>query len=579
MKSKCELVHELRCIGVLFEIEEEHRRKGKAIRDVADAIAKMDEPLPDILDNLHQIPGAGPKVREVIDRLAAQGLAETAAAYDIRTPASAAALIALPGVGPKTISTLVHTYHVQSLDDLAKALDAHRITGIAGFSKDKLHRLARDVQVLIARQSHWPIAKAWPHAHAVERELAQLPGVHRVQVTGTVRRLAAMNPAIQLVMAVDDRSGFDAWCASHRAVSNLQPDCETCMETIRLTTGDPPDTLPLYIHLCTPDAFGLALMETTGDATHRAVIGGMLAKKGLTPSFTGLARSGLPTIAVPTEETVYETLRLPYLPPELREGEGILQDPQSLVSLESIRGDLHMHSTWSDGSMSIAELVEQAERLGYEYIAITDHSQSLTIARGLTPEALRAQRGEIEEIRKRTRLRILHGSEVDILADGSLDFPDEVLEELDIVVASVHSAFHQSRSDMTKRILRAIRHPKVHILGHMHGRLIGKRAGYDVDTEAVLQEAADLGVMVELNSNPNRLDIWDDWIRQAVQLGLYVPIDTDAHHPDELGNMHYGVSEGIRGWLPRARVPNTMSCDDLMRHLKERSRGRRVKNA
>lgn len=579
MNSKSQLVDALKRLGVLFEVDGDHKQKGRALRDVAAAIQNLDAPIDDILARLDKVPGAGPKVREIVRSAARDGIDATIAAYDIRTPQSAASLIELPGVGAKTIATLVQTHNVTSLQELANALENHSIKGLSGFGQDKLHRLERDVRVLLERQRHWPIAKAWPHVQTIADALAKLSGMDAVSMTGTVRRLVAMNASLDIVAAISRRQAFDAWCQRHEAVSNFPSQYESCTESIRLTTGDPPDTIPLFIHVCTPEAFGIALMESTGDATHRGVVAGLLAKEGLSPSLQGLLRNRGGSIPAPTEESVYQAIHVPYLPPELREGEGILQNPATLVSRGDIRGDLHMHSTWSDGSLTIGELAESAQRLGYEYIAITDHSQSLTIAHGLSPERLRAQRAEIEEVRRRSRVKILHGTEVDILADGSLDFPDEILAELDIVVASVHSAFHQSKADMTQRIIKAISHPNVDILGHMHGRLIGRRAGYDVDTPSILRAAALHNVMVELNSNPNRLDIWDEWLRMAVALDIYVPIDTDAHRPGELTNIHYGVSQAIRGWVPKQNVLNTWSYKQLRDHLSQRRKSQPIQES
>ncbi|GLG01949.1 DNA polymerase/3'-5' exonuclease PolX [Alicyclobacillus hesperidum subsp. aegles] len=484
-------------------------------------------------------------------------------------PREVAELCELPGVGPKIAADLYRRHRIATLEGLAEALNRSPRT-FQSYGHNTVDRWQRDLPVLLERRHSWPIALAAPQADAICAELANLSGVTAVSVTGSVRRLAAMNRCIELVVACADRSALDAWCQKAGAVTRMPADYPSAIATIRCTTGSGADELPVLIHVALPEAFAAALLQSTGDPTHVEVVTKLLAEAGLTWSEAGLMHRETESIPIASEAELYARIGLPWLPPELREGESMLQSPSFLIQQADIRGDLHMHSTWSDGSLTIAELAETAERMGYEYIAVTDHSQSLTIAHGLTPDDLRRQRGEIEQVRRRAKVHILHGSEVDILADGRLDFPDEVLADLDIVIASIHTVFTQSRDTMTRRIQRALANPHVHILAHMHGRLIGKRSGYAVDTEQVLAAAAHHGVMIELNSNPNRLDIWDEWIRKAVKLGIAIPIDTDAHEPGEMNNITYGVRMGIRGWLPQAQVPNTLSYAELKQRLDAR---------
>ncbi|GMA63632.1 PHP domain-containing protein [Alicyclobacillus fastidiosus] len=317
-----------------------------------------------------------------------------------------------------------------------------------------------------------------------------------------------------------------------------------------------------------PPDFAQRQMETTGDQIHDEVIKGLLRQAGYSWTKAGICDMRGRRISPATEEEIYALVGLPFFPPELRSDRGLLQNPATLVQADDIQGDLHVHSNWSDGSMSIPELVERAETLGYAYIAITDHSQSLSIANGLTPERVLAQRAELKRVQSAASVKLLHGIEVDILADGSLDLPDDILADLDIVIASVHGAMYQSKSQMTNRLVRAIRNPYVDVIGHPTGRIIGRRAGYEVDIEKVVAEAALHGVALELNANPNRLDISEDILRRATQAGVAIAIDTDTHHPNEFANMAYGIRMAHRGWLTKGDVLNTLSHTGLMKRLK-----------
>jgi len=282
-------------------------------------------------------------------------------------------------------------------------------------------------------------------------------------------------------------------------------------------------------------------------------------------------------IAGETEEGVYEALGMAWVPPELRENRGEVRAAREnalpeLVTLDDIRGDLQMHSTWSDGRASVEEMARACAERGYEYLAFTDHSQAMAMVKGLTPERAREQWKEIDEVRENVpEIEILKSVEVDILKDGTLDLPDEILEELDMVLISVHSFMDQDKKTMTDRVLRAIRHPEVDILAHPTGRLINKREPFELDVDAVLEAAAELDVAVELNANPNRLDLNDVHVRRAKELGVKVVISTDAHAPSGLDNMRYGVNQARRGWLETEDVLNTRSAKELRRWLGRRA--------
>ncbi|WAH36934.1 PHP domain-containing protein [Alicyclobacillus dauci] len=557
--NKITAASSLRDIGNLLQIEGENSFKARAYIVAAESLLASALPMDKILANPTSLPGIGHDIAEILHRLSSSGLDAVLAHANITIPRTAADLLRVPGIGPKTANRLVHAHGIVSLPDLARALESGKLEKVSGFGRDRMDRLKRDVAVLVESLHAIPIARLWPLATQLAEEIRAVPGVQSVAVTGDARRLVVMCPHAELVVAVDDEEPIQEWYAER---DGTEEDNYTILRVV-----SPNETVPVRIHTVPVEAFAPHLMRTTGDGVHQDVIEGLLRKKGIVWAVDRLTGEGGETIQVPKEVDIYRLIGMPFLPPEVREGQGILVQPDELVQREDIRGDLHVHSNWSDGSMSIEEVASHAARLGYSYIAITDHSQSLSIAHGLTPERVREQRGEIERVRRLTDVKILHGTEVDILSDGQLDLPDDVLWDLDIVVASVHSTMQQSKTQMTERIIKAIRHPAVDIIGHLTGRVIGRRFGYEVDMERILEEAYKHGVVIELNANAHRLDVSESALRQAQEMGILISIDTDTHHEDEFDMMEYGIRMAKRGWLKKTNVLNTLPYDELVGRL------------
>ncbi|MDQ0190330.1 PHP domain-containing protein [Alicyclobacillus cycloheptanicus] len=554
------LIEGLRDLAALLEIDGPNPHQARALRGAADHLAASELPVETRLAQPTRVPGIGPKTADVIRHILAGGVEAARTALAITTPPSACDLLRVSGIGPKTAHALVHHHGIDSLQALHNALADGTLRTVPGFGPARIERLKRDAAVLIERQTAWPIAEVWPLAEAMGASLRRLPGVVHAEVTGGARRLLPMCPGIEVVVAETDAAedppsaGLDG---KHTGLASLPHRAKSA------DAGSP----PVHVIRTTPDTFALRLMETTGDDTHQQVIEGLLRQAGYEWTRAGIVDSRGVPVAVSSEADIYALIGLPYIPPELREGRGLLCPPDRLVQRVQIQGDLHVHTHWSDGSLSIVQAAAQAEALGYAYIAITDHSQSLAIAGGLTPERVWQQWEEIERVQSRTSVRILRGMEVDILADGRLDMPDELLDELDIVIASIHSAMHQPADVMTKRLLAAVRHPAVDIIGHPTGRLIGRRAAYPYDFEAVLAEAARRGVMMELNANPNRLDLSDDALRQCRAAGVLISVNTDAHHAHEFEFMAYGVRMAWRGWLTASDVLNTRPIEAVLARL------------
>jgi DNA polymerase (family X) len=574
--DKSDVVRHLKLANDLWAIEGANPYSIRAHDLAADAIAQSHLSVDEILLLAPgSIRGVGRETLAMVRALQTGGMEALLERLEIAVPMTCAELLRLPGIGPKTAHTLVHEYHIYSATDLQQALQESRLDTVPGLGQKRIARLRRDVRVFLERKHSFPVALAWPLAVHLEDTLREVPDVTRVCVTGPLRRLVVMVPRIELVVAT----------AAPERVAEFAAQAESCHQidevdarTLDFCTFVNGDKVPVRLFVVPPEEFATVLMQTTGDETHQQVMEGLLHQRGISWSSRGLeseqrdesSRSSAQVIQVSEEAEIYRLIDLPYLPPEVREEQGILCMPAKLIRARDIRGDLHVHSNWSDGSLSIAEIGQVADHLGYEYIAITDHSQSLAIAGGLTPTQLRERRAEIDAVQRQTKARLLNGIEVDILSDGSLDLPDDVLLHLDIVIASVHSSMHQTEQQMTERIVRAIAHPAVHIIGHLTGRILGRRSAYNVDVNAVLDAVAKHGVMLELNANPNRLDIAEETLNQAKSRGLMVPINTDAHHSGEFGNIRYGVRMAMRGGLYREDVLNALPYDDLMAHLQRR---------
>jgi len=410
------------------------------------------------------------------------------------------------------------------------------------------------------------------------------PGAQRVEVAGSLRRRRETIGDVDLLV---ECAGDGAQVVQHFIAFGGASRAEAAGPTkgsIVLASG-----LQVDLRVVPPESFGAALVYFTGSKEHNINLRTRAVRDGLRVNEWGVYRvpegegddEPAPDPSQPfgehvsgdTEESVYAALGMPYVPPVLRENRGEVEAALEgtlprLVELEDLRGDLQMHSTWSDGDVSIEEMARACLERGYEYMAITDHSQVMAMVGGLSPERARAQWEEIDEARERVPgIRILRSVEVDILKDGELDMPDDVLAELDLVVISVHSFMNQDKRTMTDRVLRAMSHPEVDILAHPTGRQINKREPFPLDVEAVLEAAAELSVAVELNANPRRLDLKDTHVQRAKELGVPVVISTDAHSVAELGYMRYGVDQARRGWLERDDVLNTLSAKKFAKWL------------
>lgn len=479
-------------------------------------------------------------------------------------------LLEVPGLGVKKARQLAEALKVGNLGELEYACRENRLLELPGFGPKAREKLLLGIERLRGYRGRMLLSDADLVLEPIRTALVSLPGIRSVQIAGPARRFQETIETLALV-ATGDAS--DRLAAAAAALPGLEGG--TVGDGGRVE-GVVRGGFPIRIAIVPEGRQGCALLFQTGAAAHLAGLRRRAEGLGLDLSEGGLLRRGEP-LPCPDELSVYRALRLPFIPPELREDDRVIEAAASgalpaLVQDEDLRGLLHVHSTWSDGRLTIDEIVARCAGLGYEYVGITDHSRSARYARGLTLESLRQQQMQIDEAQRRhPSIRVLKGSEVDILPDGSLDYPDEVLAGLDFVVASVHSRFDLPRDEQTRRITHALQHPGTTILGHPTGRLLLAREPYAVDLESVLRAAADAGVAVELNAHPQRLDLDSAACGMARGLGARVAIDPDAHDAEGLTHARYGVGVARRAGLGPAGVLNTVPADRIDAALKRRA--------
>jgi len=570
----------------LLEIQGASPFRIRAYRNAVNTINSLSRSLQAMLgagEDLTELPGVGDSVAKYIAELIETGrisrLEEVSAEY----PRSLVQLMRLDGVGPKKAKKLFLDLEIRTVDDLEAELQAGRVQMLDGFgvkSADKILRAIADHKKHTGRfQIHEVeklIAGVLEHVHAA-------PGVGRVEIAGSLRRRKETIGDVDIIAEFDgDGAAVVDHFVDYSGAERISGAGSTKGSMV-LHSG-----LQVDLRVIPPRSFGAALQYFSGSKEHNVAMRTRAVRQGLRVNEWGVFR--VPEDADPatlgkedgerlagdTEEGVYAALGMAWVPPVLRENRGEVEaairgQPPELVALEDMRGDLQMHSTWSDGTASIEEMARACIARGYEYFALTDHSQAMAMVGGLTPERAREQWLEIAEVQARLpEILILRSVEVDILKDGSLDLPDEILAELDVVVVSVHSLMDQDRKTMTDRVIRAMRHPSVDILAHPTGRRINRREPFELDVEAMLEAAAELSVAVELNANPNRLDLNDVHVHRAKELGVPVVISTDAHSPRGLADMRFGVDQARRGWLSPADVLNTRSLADMKTWLGRR---------
>jgi len=554
-------------IADLLEIKDENVFKIRAYRRAAMNLESLTEEIEAVAGRrgLTEIAGIGKDLAAKIEQALETGGIEYLDELRKEIPRGVVELMEIPGVGPKTAKLLFETLHVDSVERLEALAQEGKLLGLPGIKQKTIDNILKGIQVVKRGRERMLLGRALPLAREIVQALEKLPQVRKISMAGSLRRMReTVRDFDLLITSAKPAKVMEAFFALPQ-VAEVLAHGET-KATVRHREG-----VQMDLRVVEPECFGAALQYFTGSKEHNIRVRELASRKGLKVSEYGVFKEATgKRLAGATEEEVYKAIGLPYIPPELREDAGEIEAAlegrlPNLLELDDLRGDLHAHTNWSDGHHELEALVEAAHRKGYEYIIVSDHSRSSTVAGGLSEEKLLEQIGKIRALNKKYRnLRILAGSECDILADGRMDFPDRVLAQLDIVLCAVHSRFKQSRPEMTARIVKALSNPYVNILAHPTGRLIGERDPYDVDLEAVFAAAKQHGKAVEINAQPSRLDLNDHHARRAKELGVMISIDTDTHFLDQLENMTLGVATARRAWIGKSDVINTMPLDRLL---------------
>ncbi len=554
----------------LLELGEENPFRVRAYQKAAQNIESLSENLGSTykkggIKALESVPGIGKGIAEHIEELIRTGKLKTHDQLIKKFPRSLIEMESVSGIGPKTAKLLFKKAKIDSIEKLEKAAKTGKLEKLPGIRAKKIKNILSGIELKKRNIGRFSIGEALPYAEAIVDSLKKLKEVDKIVPCGSLRRAKETIGDIDILitskkpMAVMDR------------FSKLQQVDKILAKGPTKTSVLLKNGMQADLRVVDPESFGAAVYYFTGSKQHNIHIREMGIKKGLKINEYGIFK-GKKIIGGKEENDVFNALGLPYIPPEIREDRGEIEaalkgNVPELVELKDIRGDLHAHTVASDGSNTIEEMAKAAKAKGYEYLAITDHSISSRIAGGLSAKEALSHIREIEKASSTAGIKILKGTELDILPDGTLDYPDEVLAQFDIVFASVHSNFKMARADMTKRIITAMKNKYVSVLAHPTGRLIGTRDGYEVDLDEILEAAKDTGTFIELNAYPARLDLDDIHCRKAKELGILIAISTDSHITSQFDNMRYGVLTARRGWLTKSDILNTLPYEKLIKKL------------
>lgn len=556
--------------------------KPRAYRKAAQMIENLGEDIEKIYERkgkegLTGIPGVGESIADHIAEYLETGRVEKFEEIKGRAPSGTVELMEIRGLGAKKMKKLSDTLRIKTLQDLENAIKEHKIKRLEGFGEKSEENLAKALEHYEKGHDRIALGKALPLAEEIIAALkARCESTCKIDLskiiyTGSLRRLKETIGDIDILAEAEREEALKVMdtFASLSGVEQVFLKGNTKSSVI-LKEGTSID-----LRVVPPESYGAALQYFTGSKEHNIELRNIAIREGYKLSEYGLyLKDSGKQVAGKSEEEIYEKLGLAYIPPELREDRGEIKAASinalpELVEAGDIKGDLHIHTSYSEGQGSLETMTERGDSLGYEYVAITDHSRSQRIANGMEIETLKAQWKEIDELSKRFRVRILKGSEVEILKDGTLDYPDEILKELDVVLGAVHSGFSAPERKMTERIVIALENRYLDILAHPSGRLLGKRKAYDVNFEKVFEAAAANKKILEINSQPSRLDLNDELLLRAKDFGLKFSISTDSHSVSDLASIRYGLGQARRGWLKKEDIVNTYPYSRLNQFFKK----------
>ncbi len=551
-------------IADLLEIQGANPFRIRAYRRAADNLENLTDNIEVIArqGTLRAIPGIGEDLASKIAEYIDSGKMEFFDQLKKEVPPGLARLVDIPSVGPKTAKQIYDLFHIQTIDELEELCKTEKLLGAPGFKKKTVENILRGIDIYRRRKGIFLLGRTLPIANQICKYLEL--HAERVSYGGSLRRMKEVVHDIDILASSGNPE------ATMKAFLSMPSIGEVLAQGSTKASVRVQDDLQIDLRVIEPKNWGAALQYFTGSKAHNIRMRERAIKLGMKLNEYGLFDAGEKFVAGLEEEDIFGKLGLPWIPPVLREDQGEIEAAiegrlPNLVKVSDIQGDLHMHTTWSDGAYSIEEMVEAARKRGYKYVAITDHSKSLGVAGGLSDADLIRHTDEIHALdSKYPDIRILAGTEVDIRQDGTLDYSDELLGKLDFVVASVHSGFKQDRATLTNRVVRAMQNPHVRVIGHPTGRLLGDRDAYDLDFDEVMKEAARTRTCLEVNSNFHRLDLSDVLCRKARDMGVHVIISTDSHNYDDLLNLPYGVATAQRGWIEKERVLNARPVEELL---------------
>ncbi|MEH6938185.1 DNA polymerase/3'-5' exonuclease PolX [Bacillus sp. JJ664] len=563
---KKELIKLLEQIATYLELKGENAFKISAFRKAANAL-ETDERSLEQIEDFTAIKGIGKGTSAVIEEYIKTGKSTVLDELKESLPKTLLPLLKLPGLGGKKVAKLYQELKIESMEQLKEACVNGKLQGLAGFGKKTEKNILDSIEEFGKQPERLPLADVLPIADKIEAYLSKMNAVDKFSRAGSLRRVRETVKDLDFIIA-----------SNHP--ENVREQLLSMPEIVRvIAAGDTKVSLVLKgveyeisvdFRIIQPKEFATTLHHFTGSKDHNVAMRQLAKERDEKISEYGVedVNTG-EVLTFENEKDFYAHFNLPCFPPEIREdGKEVANftTDYPLIKLEDIKTDIHMHSTWSDGGFSIEEMAEACRAKGYKYIAITDHSQYLKVANGLTPERLWKQKEEIQRLNEKyTDFTILHGVEMDILPDGSLDYEDDVLRSMDFVIASIHSSFSQDEETIMMRLKNAMRNPYVSMIGHPTGRKIGRRAGYKVNAEELISVAKETGTILELNANPNRLDLNKDMLIMAREAGVKISINTDAHNIDMLDHMTIGVSAAKKAWLKKENIVNTFELHELLR--------------
>ncbi|MFC2948600.1 DNA polymerase/3'-5' exonuclease PolX [Virgibacillus sediminis] len=561
--NKKDVIKLLEKVAIYLELKGENPFKISAYRKAAQALEQDDRSLSD-MDDFTKIKGIGKGTAAVIEEYVNTGRSETLEALQEEIPPGLVPLLDLPGLGGKKLAKLYQELGVTDADSLKEACMSGQVESLAGFGKKTAEKILAAIDEAGKRPDRLPIAIMLPVAEKIEAYLKGIEEADDFSRAGSIRRMRETIKDIDYIIATSQPEKVRDKLLE---MENIKEIIAKGATKISVTIDDVYD-INVDFRLVTREEFATTLHHFTGSKDHNVAMRQLAKSRGEKINEYGIEiEETEELLTFSTEKEFFRHFGLTYIPPEVRENTGEVEAFEKkipLLELSDIQGDLHMHTTWSDGAQSLEEMVNQARHKGYAFMAVTDHSKYLRVANGLNEDRLRRQREEISKLNEKYQdIEIYAGVEMDILPDGTLDFSDDFLREMDFVIAAIHSSFSQPEEKIMRRLFNAMENPYVSLIAHPTGRLIGRRKGYRVNMEELLEKAEETDTALEINANPNRLDLASDWARKAQEIGIKLAVNTDAHDYHMLEHMKYGVGAARRGWIQKETVLNTWSPQQL----------------